>query len=369
MFLNNHTYLRERTIQISMKSISNNSSFNLVCPRCFSNNLYRFGKDKDGFQKFQCKCCKRQWAPESSAKPRSNYNKYPPCPRCGKATFLHHDYQLYSYFTCSDKRCNHHFSVPKLVEIPNTSSSHIDLEKFTIKRMRHPFHIVFTALTLYFFDNSTLRKISQHLELVCEVKVSHVTVSNWCKRFAPALLNAASPYKKQLSLSESDEWHFDETYIKINGKDYYVWFALDFETRVILDFHISEYRDSTAAHILLNSCNEQFGKPRDAVVMDRYYAYREPVKRFFPNTDFIQVESFDDIINNNPIEAFNGQFKAWYKPKRGFKSFDSANLLISLFVFFYNFVRPHSSLNNLAPAQVAGAKYSDKARQKFLLIT
>jgi len=63
----------------------------------------------------------------------------------------------------------------------------------------------------------------------------------------------------------------DETYIKINGKDYYVWFALDFETRVILDFHISEYRDSTAAHILLNSCNEQFGKPREAVVMDRYY--------------------------------------------------------------------------------------------------
>jgi len=100
------------------------------------------------------------------------------------------------------------------------------------------------------------------------------------KDLLPALLNAASPYKKQLSLSESDEWHFDETYIKINGKDYYVWFALDFETRVILDFHISEYRDSTAAHILLNSCNEQFGKPREAVVMDRYYAYREPVKRF-----------------------------------------------------------------------------------------
>jgi len=94
-------------------------------------------------------------------------------------------------------------NVPKLVEIPNTSSSHIDLEKFTIKRMRHPFHIVFTALTLYFFDNSTLRKISQHLELVCEVKLSHVTISNWCKRFAPALLNAASPTRNSLaSLSQ-----------------------------------------------------------------------------------------------------------------------------------------------------------------------
>jgi len=37
-------------------------------------------------------------------------------------------------------------------------------------------------------------------------------------------------------------------------------------------------------------------KPREAVVTGSYYAYRERVKRFFPNTDFIQVECFDDII-------------------------------------------------------------------------
>jgi len=57
------------------------------------------------------------------------------------------------------------------------------------------------------------------------------------------------------------------------------------------------------------------------------------------------------IINNNPIEAFNGQFKRLVQPKRGFKSFDSANLLISLLFSLYNFVRPHSSLNNLAPVK------------------
>jgi len=73
----------------------------------------------------------------------------------------------------------------------------------------------FTALTLYFFDNSTLRKISQHLELVCEVKVSHVTVSNWCKRFAPALLNAASPYKKNSLASLSQ---MNGTLMKLTSK-------------------------------------------------------------------------------------------------------------------------------------------------------
>ncbi|WP_297709490.1 integrase core domain-containing protein, partial [Dysosmobacter sp.] len=42
-----------------------------------------------------------------------------------------------------------------------------------------------------------------------------------------------------------------------------------------------------------------------------------------------------------------------YKTKQGFSSFASANNLISMFNFFYNFVRPHSALNNLTPAQCA----------------
>jgi transposase InsO family protein len=36
----------------------------------------------------------------------------------------------------------------------------------------------------------------------------------------------------------------------------------------------------------------------------------------------------------------------------------AANNLISMFVFFFNFVRPHSALNGLTPAQVAGLNLS-----------
>ena len=35
------------------------------CPRCFSDDLYKFGKDKYGNQKYQCKRCYRQFAPET----------------------------------------------------------------------------------------------------------------------------------------------------------------------------------------------------------------------------------------------------------------------------------------------------------------
>ncbi len=57
-----------------------------------------------------------------------------------------------------------------------------------------------------------------------------------------------------------------------------------------------------------------------------------PIKSIFDVTH-ICVESFKDDISNNLIESFNKQFKAWYKTKQGFNSFDSANNLISMFVF------------------------------------
>lgn len=349
-----------------MKSIP----LNLVCPRCFSKNLYLFGRDNLGYQKFRCKDCKRQWAPKRP-NPLFSYKrrKYPPCPKCAKGTFLHHDYMLYSNFRCNDKSCNHSFKVPKLVDVPPASSKLVLPQEFTMKRMRHPLHIVLTAITLYFIGNSTLRKIRDTLLLTHKVKVSHVTIAKWCKKFAPFLAGISRTYKDQVNLSDSDEWHFDETYIKIDGKDYYLWLGLDSETRFVLDFNLSPHRDSNAAHSLLYACHKQYGEPQQALVSDRYWAYIQPINRFFKNNKHIQVEDFDDVINNNVIEAFNGQFKAWYKPKRGFNSFESANTFISLFIFFYNFIRPHSSLNNMTPAQVAGANYSEKQRQHLLLIS
>ena len=38
--------------------------------------------------------------------------------------------------------------------------------------------------------------------------------------------------------------------------------------------------------------------------------------------------------NNNLIESFNKTFKAWYKAKKGFNSFEKANNLIYLFIYF-----------------------------------
>lgn len=332
------------------------------CPKCNSQKLYKYGKDKFGNQKYQCRICKHQFAPAHQKTKR--VSKYPACPACGKSAFLHHDHKHYFNFRCNDKKCNHSFFQVKPTVIAPPSMSNI-LGKTDFKRMRHSIHLVITALTMFYMGGSSFRKISWMLNFLYNIKVSHVTISSWCKKFAPIF------HEKMISLMpcmnfDSDEWHADETVVKILGQKYYIWFIVDSETRFVLGFHLSPHRDSPQAFSLFESVKD-YGHP-NSLVSDRYSAYKVPTKSVL-NVNHIRVESFQDDISNNLIEAFNKQFKAWYKTKQGFNSFESANAMIMMFVFFYNFIRPHSSLSNLTPAQVAGLKYSERQQNSLLLIS
>jgi transposase-like protein len=236
--------------------------------------------------------------------------------------------------------------------------------KHDFKRMRYPVHTIITALSMFYLGKNSFRNISLILKTVFNIKVSHVTIGNWCTKFAPLFDNQRIKLLPLLDLN-SDEWHADETYIKIAGVQHYVWFVIDSETRFVIGFHLSPHRDSPQAVSVLNEA-AQHGKPV-SLVSDRYSAYKVPVKAVL-GVNHIRVASFKDDISNNLIECFNKQFKAWYKTKQGFCSFESANNLISMFVFFFNFVRPHSALRGLTPAQVAGLNLSKTQKREFPLV-
>lgn len=332
------------------------------CPRCRSTKLYKFGKNSQGHQKYQCKACKRQFTSHSSSS--FEHRHYPRCPKCGKATFLHHDYKFYSNFRCGDKSCYHSFSVVKLENIKPTSSESL-WGKLSFKRMRHQLYTILTALNLYFVCNSSTRQVSNFLLQTMNIKVSHVTISMWVRKFAPLFDVIKTSYTPSINLN-SDEWHADETVVKISGKRYYIWFVIDSETRFVIAFHLSPYRDHVQAYRLFNNA-KSFGSP-NSIVTDRLGSYNVAAKQILDKSSHIRVQSFKDDISNNLIESFNGSFKDFYKSKKGFASYSSANNIISTFVFFYNFVRTHSSLGGLTPAQVAGANYSERSRRNWLLI-
>ncbi|EGO62468.1 Integrase catalytic region [Acetonema longum DSM 6540] len=230
--------------------------------------------------------------------------------------------------------------------------------------MRYPIQTILMALTLFYIGKNSFRNIALILRTVMNIPVSHTTISSWCTRFAPLFQSISLELIPLLNFS-SDEWHADETVVKIAGVKHYIWFIIDSETRFVLGYHLSPHRDSSQAFSLFHSLSVP-GKPQ-AIVTDRYSAYKGPIKSL-ADVRHIRVHSFADDITNNLIECFHKQFKAWYKTKQGFCSFDSANNLIAFFVFFFNFVRPHSALNGLTPAHVAGLHLSPKRKRELFLV-
>lgn len=208
------------------------SKTNIKCPRCYSDKLYKFGLDKQANQKYQCRQCKRQFVEvDGNGLPKLNY---PRCPMCGKGTYLHHSYKHYNRYKYNNKSCNHIVVKHHTLNIDEASSEAVT-GSLLMKGMRFPLHVILTALTLYFLNNSSTRAISQFLMINCGIKVSHVTIANWTNKFSPFFKQKSDRFTANLNLL-SDDWHADETVVFINGQKYYLWLAIDSETRFVLDF-------------------------------------------------------------------------------------------------------------------------------------
>jgi len=122
--------------------------------------------------------------------------------------------------------------------------------------------------------------------------------------------------------------------------------------------------------------HDTFGKPCDTI------KHPDLVTDGNPSYD-AAVMAYNDLINNNDskltkrtviglknlddqskeyrsfkqlVERLNRTYKYHTRPRAGFKTFDGAVSLTTLFVAFYNFMRPHSSLENATPVSLDALK-------------
>ena len=335
----------------------------IICPRCFSDHLYLYGHDKHGNQKYKCRNCNRQFSPAS--KRTSSQSKYPKCPLCGKATFIWHRYDTYLHFKCGSKTCNHSFKIPipppGLLLLPQNLDGVTSFSGF-----RTPPFLIFIALSLYYDANISTRAIKRFLLHCFNFSISHVAIHYWTKAFAPWFLIVSKLYYPALDLN-SDTWHADETFIKINGIEHYLWILIDSETRFVISFVLSDKRDSNSAFLLFHRAKCLTHARPLCIVTDHWDAYNQAIATLYPSVTHHQYDTFSDDVSNNVIEAFNHTFKAWYRTKKGLKSFASSLNLITVFLFHYNFLHQHTSLDLLSPAQVAGASFSPIQMHSWLL--
>jgi len=82
------------------------------------------------------------------------------------------------------------------------------------------------------------------------------------------------------------------------------------------------------------------------MITDALDAYNMPIEIAYTKSKHYVYASFVDDCSNNLLGSFNKTFKAWYKTKKEFHSFESTEDMISNFLFYYNFIHSHSSLSS-----------------------
>ena len=152
--------------------------YQLCCPKCNNKtNFRRYGKDKHGHQKYQCRKCWHQWAPDAPkgqmGRPRTK--EHPQCPVCGKAMYVHHDREHYIHYSCTGKKCRHSVFVPKPTAISAPSMSKL-FGKTDFKRMRYPVHVILMALSMFYLGKNSFRNIALILRTVMNIQVSHLSL-------------------------------------------------------------------------------------------------------------------------------------------------------------------------------------------------
>ena len=163
----------------------------------------------------------------------------------------------------------------------------------------------------------------QVAEMVNErgLDVHHTTVFRWVQEYSPELDRRCRPHLKP----SNDSWRVDETYIKVKGKDKYLYRAVDSDGNT-LDFLLTAKRDAAAAKRFfrkaLNAVHTQ--SPR-VINVDKNAAYPKAVDELKAKEELsLQVELRQNKYLNNIVEQDHRAIKRLVKPGMGFGSFNTA---------------------------------------------
>ncbi len=109
------------------------------------------------------------------------------------------------------------------------------------KRYRFPSEIIQHTVWLYCRFNLSHRDIE---DLLAErgIDVTYESIRLWCNRFGPKY--AARLKKKHQGYG--DTFFIDEVFVKIDGKQHYLWRAVDQDGEVV-DVYLQKRRDGAAA--------------------------------------------------------------------------------------------------------------------------
>jgi len=148
----------------------------------------------------------------------------------------------------------------------------------TYTRHRFPSDVISYAVWLYYKFNLSHRDIE---DLLAErgISVSYETIRLWCIKFGS---NYAIRLKRK-HWGYGDTFFIDEVFIKIDGKQYYLWRAIDQEGEVV-DVFLQTRRDGAAAKRFFKRLLKIHQDEPRKIVTDKLKSYGVAHRELIPDT-------------------------------------------------------------------------------------
>lgn len=91
------------------------------------------------------------------------------------------------------------------------------------------------------------------------------------------------------------------------------------------------------------------------MIADGLASYSQAMRYQLKHSEHIRLAGIRDKVNNSMVEHLHNTLREKYKVLRGYKAMQSAEALLMGQRVYYNFVRPHMTLDK-TPAERAGIK-------------
>jgi len=348
------------------------------CPRCGAPMPFIY-KNNGSKGQCQCKVCQSLFSTDNN---RYDNGLVLRCPHCSHALVAKKDRKFFRIHKCVNPKCAFY-----LHNLKKVSKKHLDEDygknryklhyiyrEFTVdffrmdldslpknasslKFSKHSSHVMSLCLTMHVNLQLSLRKTAQALLDLYGIRISHQQVANYARTAAIVI----KPFVDNYDYKKSEDYVADETYAKVRGLKCYVWFVMDALSRSIIGYQVSDNRGVGPCILAMRMAFRHLAElPENfRFIADGYSAYLLAAQQFFREfgekfkfgvTQVIGLTNDDEVSTEfrpykQLVERLNRTFKASYRVKCGYDNYDGASYSVSLWVAYYNFLRPHQHRN------------------------
>ena len=356
-------------------------SFEGVCPFCGASHEYIYDNNRKG--QYKCKACHNTFSTKTTIS--EGIGIY--CPHCNHKLLEHHDRKGYVVYVCQNRQCPHykknkkqfdkgfanefktsskqyrfryHYREFKFDMNSLKAASKSEKIQFDLNKIHFDQKVLGLVLTYYVNYGLSTRKTALILRQVHGLKISHQTVMNYANKVSKLVKPFVDKYPYKLSNTLSG----DETYIKVRGKNQYVFFWSDPKEKIISSYTIYNTRDTkNACQSIQDSLSKYKTIPEDLLLITDGNPIYNAAQLFYHingiNFNLKQVigvknqdeESREYRPYKQIEERLNRTYKQNYYGTNGYHSLECANSYMVLYVCFFNFLRQHSSLGFKTPVE------------------